>query len=71
MKNMAWPVFKSMETRSLRLETLAVDHAVPMVDVLADGALYQYIGGQPPTVAELRLRYAAQTVGYSKDQSQW
>lgn len=71
MKTMAWPVIESVETERLRLETLTVDHAVPMVDVLADGALYQYTGGQPPTVSELRLRYAAQAVGHSKDQSQW
>ena len=71
MKTMAWPVIESVEAGRLRLEALTVDHAVSMVDVLSDGALYQYIGGQPPTVSELRLRYAAQAVGHSEDQSQW
>ena len=68
---MAWPVIESVEAGRLRLEALTVDHAVSMVDVLSDGAFYQYIGGQPPTVSELRLRYAAQAVGHSEDQSQW
>lgn len=71
MKTMAWPVIESVEAGRLRLEALTLDHAVSMVDVLSDGALYQYIGGQPPTVSELRLRYAAQVVGHSEDQSQW
>lgn len=71
METMAWPVIEPVETARLRLEALTVDHAVPMVDVLSDGALYEYIGGQPPTLSELRRRYAAQVVGHSEDQSQW
>jgi len=42
-----------------------------MVDVLADSALYQFIGGRPPTLAELQRRYTAQVVGHSPDQTQW
>lgn len=71
MRAMAWPVIEPVETERLRLEALTVDHAGLMVEVLEDGALYQYIGGQPPTLSELRLRYAAQAVGHSEDRSQW
>jgi RimJ/RimL family protein N-acetyltransferase len=41
-----------------------------MVGVLASPELYAVIGGRPPTLAELRARYAAQTVGRSPDGSE-
>ncbi len=40
------------------LEPLGVEHAVEMVQVLAAPELYRFTGGHPPTVAELRDRYA-------------
>lgn len=57
-----------METaviRSTRLELtpLAVADADEMVAVLADPALYEFTGGEPPTHDELRRRYAAQVAG--------
>lgn len=42
-----------------------------MADVLADVSLYRFIGGRPPTLAELQRRYAAQVVGHSPDEGQW
>ena len=45
------------------LEPLAVDHADEMAAVLADPALYTFIGGEPPTVAQLRERYRRQLAG--------
>lgn len=42
-----------------------------MVHVLADPSLYEFIGGQPPTLEQLRQRYRAQTVGHSDDNAQW
>ena len=42
-----------------------------MVDVLSDSALYRFIGGRPPTLAELQRRYAAQVVDHSADRTQW
>ena len=41
-----------------------------MVDVLADQVLYEHIGGEPPSVAQLESRYAGQVVGMSPDGSQ-
>jgi RimJ/RimL family protein N-acetyltransferase len=38
-----------------------------MVLVLGDAALYEYTGGAPPTLAELRARYARQVSARSPD----
>ena len=38
-----------------------------MVAVLADKRLYTFIGGGPPTLAELRARYRRLAVGRSAD----
>ncbi len=65
------PRIEALEAERVRLEPLTVDHALPMVDVLTDSALYRFIGGRPPTLAELQRRYAAQVVGHSPDQTQW
>jgi hypothetical protein len=48
-----------IQTDRLRLTPLTVQDADAMVDVLADPELYTFIGGQPPTLEELRERYAA------------
>lgn len=42
-----------------------------MVDVLASPEMYEFTGGVPPTLAELRARYRAQAVGHSADKTQW
>jgi RimJ/RimL family protein N-acetyltransferase len=42
-----------------------------MVHVLADAALYEYTGGAPPTLDQLRHRYDAQSAGRSSDGRQW
>ena len=51
----------------VRLEPLAVVHAEEMAGVLADPALYEFIGGEPPDAATLRERYARLVVGRSGD----
>lgn len=51
----------------LELVPLTVDDAADMVDVLSDPALYTFIGGTPPTLPELRSRYARLVVGRSPD----
>lgn len=56
-----------MQSRRLSLEPLTVGHAVEMVGVLADQDLYQYIGGEPPSLQQLENRYVRQAVGYSPD----
>ena len=52
------------------LRPLRVEDADVMADVLADPALYAFTGGEPPTVSDLRRRYAVQTRGHSSDGSQ-
>ena len=42
-----------------------------MIDVLADPSLYEYTGGEIPSLTALEKRYAAQVVGHSDGGSQW
>jgi RimJ/RimL family protein N-acetyltransferase len=63
----AWPVARTVKTPRLTLEPLRIDHADEMVSVLDDQSLYEFTGGQPMTLDELRDRYAAQAVGHSPD----
>lgn len=46
-----------LRTNRLNLLPLTVADATEMTDVLGDPAIYQYIGGEPPTAAELHARY--------------
>jgi RimJ/RimL family protein N-acetyltransferase len=62
-----WPRAETIPTGRLLLEPLDVAHAVEMVEVLATPALYEWTGGEPPTLAELDARYAVQSVGKSPD----
>ncbi len=64
---MEWPTAEPIDTARLTLEPLAVDHASEMADVLADPRLYEYVGGTPPSEAELEARYGLQVVGHSPD----
>ncbi|MHA6786000.1 GNAT family N-acetyltransferase [Pseudonocardia saturnea] len=57
-----------IRTARLVLEPLRVDHAEEMATVLADPALYAVIGGVPPSVDELRARYARQVAGPAEGQ---
>lgn len=41
-----------------------------MSSVLADPTLYEFIGGEPPSVSELERRYTVQTRGRSADGSE-
>ena len=52
---------RPLNTERLALEPLTIDHAAEMVAVLADPALYEFTGGEPPGEAELTARYARQT----------
>jgi RimJ/RimL family protein N-acetyltransferase len=62
-----WPVARRLQTERLILEPLRVDHAAAMVEVLADEALYRHTGGVPPSLADVRARYARQATGKSPD----
>jgi RimJ/RimL family protein N-acetyltransferase len=65
-----WPRAGPLTTRRLRLDPLTVGAAGEMVAVLADPALYAFTGGAPPSLADLRRRYAAQATGAAPDGSQ-
>lgn len=71
MENMFWPAITPIVTERLRLDVLTAEHAAPMVGVLAPSALYEYTGGQAPTLPELHTRYGLQSACHSPDQSQW
>jgi RimJ/RimL family protein N-acetyltransferase/predicted nucleic acid-binding protein len=56
-----------LATRRLDLTPLRVDDATDMIEVLGDERLYSFIGGQPPTLDELRQRYRLLEAGQSTD----
>ena len=57
----------SIATDRLDLVPLTVADAGALVAVLADPALYAYIGGAPPSRADLVRRFRAQVAGRSPD----
>ncbi len=57
----------ALETFRLTLEPLRVEHADEMAPLLADAELYAFTGADPPTLEELRTRYARQVAGRSPD----
>ncbi|MGG5258823.1 GNAT family N-acetyltransferase [Phycicoccus avicenniae] len=65
------PLRRKLVGDGLRLEPLRVEHAGPMAVVLADPALYEVIGGAPPTEDELRERYARQLRGPEDADEEW
>jgi len=67
---MSWPNVEAVLSEHLRLEPLSVEHALGMVEVLADLSMYEYTGGEAPSLEELQRRYAAQAVGHSDDGSE-
>jgi RimJ/RimL family protein N-acetyltransferase len=65
-----WAVATPLTSPRLLLEPLRTEHAEEMAPVLGDAALYRFIGGSPPTVGELRARYAMQVAARSEDGSE-
>lgn len=59
-----------IETARLRLEPIEPDDAEELVPVLADPALYRFIGGKPPTVDVLHARFERWAAGHSADGSE-
>lgn len=55
---------------SVSLRAVIVTDAAAMVGVLADPALYQFTGGEPPSEDDLVRRYTAQAIGGSPDGSE-
>ena len=68
---MDWPTTEPIISVRLLLEPLSVEHAAAKIEVLADPSLYEYTGGEIPSLTVLEKRYAAQAVGHSDDGSQW
>lgn len=58
-------------TERLELRPLLVEHAGEMAAVLADPALYAFIGGAPPTPAALHTRYTRLTAGSPDPAVRW
>lgn len=67
---MGWPKVETVTSVHLRLGPLSVEHALGMVQVLADASMYEYTGGEAPSLEQLQRRYAAQSVGHSEDGAQ-
>lgn len=66
-----WPSITRVATDRCVLQPLSRAYVEEMVGVLADSSLYEYIGGNPPSLGELQSRYARQALGHSPDGSQW
>lgn len=61
-------IARGIRAQRLRLEPIAVAHAVEMFAILCDGSLYTWTGGTAPaSLSELKARYARQAVGRSAD----
>ena len=59
------------ELARVRLTPLTVADTEEMHEVLSAPALYEYIGGAPPTVAELRERYERWARGSPEPGTEW
>ncbi len=64
-------IVSSIKTERLVLYPLRVSDADEMASVLADGSLYDFTGGDPPTVSELATRYQHQTAGSGTPGEHW
>src|SRR5690606_34763435 len=62
-----WPPIARLRTARLSLDPLRADDADAMVPVLGDAALYEYTGGEAPSLEQLQRRYAAQVAGPGDD----
>jgi RimJ/RimL family protein N-acetyltransferase len=60
-----------IDTERLTLEPLRVGHAEEMAVLLDDVRLHEFIGGEPPTLDELRDRYAWQVEGIGRGWLNW
>lgn len=68
---MTWPAIEPIRSARALLEPLTLAHAAEMAQTLADPSLYEFIGGQPPTLEQLRRQYRAQAKGQSEGGGQW
>ena len=61
----------TLTTARLRLHPLRVADAAEMTVVLCDPALYTFIGGGPPSLADLMAQYARWEAGSPRAAEQW
>lgn len=64
-------IVSSIRTERLVLRPLRVSDADEMAPVLADSSLYEFTGGEPPSVSELANRYQQQTAGSGTPGEHW
>lgn len=60
-----------ISTARLDLLPIRPEHAEEMSGVLSDPDLYEFIGGQPPTAADLRSRYQSWAAGSPDPAQSW
>jgi RimJ/RimL family protein N-acetyltransferase len=60
-------VDQRIDTPRTLLTPITIQDADEMVEVLAGRELYAFIGGEPPSVEQLRARYTKLVVGHSDD----
>lgn len=60
-----------IRTERLLLTPLEVGDAAEMVTVLDDPALYEFTGGEPPSLEELSTRYRSQVAGSGREDEVW
>lgn len=68
---MTWPELDRIDSDRCVLEPLDPGHADAMVGVLSAPELYEFTGGEPPQLADLRARYEFQSKAHSPDHRQW
>ena len=64
-------ILSTIETERLELRPLRVSDAGEMVPVLADATLYEFTGGEPPSLEALKHRYRSQTAGSGEPDEIW
>ena len=64
-------MLRSIESERLRLDPLRVGDADEMVSVLADDSLYEFTGGEAPSLVTLQDRYRRQIAGSAEPNELW
>jgi RimJ/RimL family protein N-acetyltransferase len=64
-------VITPFRTARLAMLPLKVEYAGQMAEVLADPALYTFIGGEPPTLERIEARYRRQLAGPGRPDEHW
>jgi RimJ/RimL family protein N-acetyltransferase len=64
---LSWPVATYLKSPRLDLEPIRADHADEAHPWLSDDRIHAFTGGTPPSLEELRARFARQAAGHSPD----